>query len=188
MPTTNETIEQLTEHGLRPIKLTDDKQRFDDGGGLYLEVMPEAPESYRREYPNLRSGMYWHYAYTLADRVIAVALGDYPQMSLEEARREAAEIAEKNAGPRGPLDPLWQQLQVEEDSLSDLLDCFPTGLIADPDAKPDEQSYKDLARAGDLLRQANNLIEGITEREHAWSPDSGYQLPEDRQEQTGGAA
>ena len=67
MPLTDARI-RTTKPGDKPIKLA-------DGGGLYLEVRPSGRKL-------------WRYRYRIADKENLFAIGEYPEISLAEARSE----------------------------------------------------------------------------------------------------
>lgn len=67
MPLTDARI-RTTKPGIKPLKLA-------DGGGLYLEV-------------RLSGKKLWRYRYRIADKENLFALGEYPEISLAEARTE----------------------------------------------------------------------------------------------------
>lgn len=69
----------LTDTQLRNAKPKDKPYKLTDGNGLYLEVRPNGSK-------------FWRYRYRLNDKENLYAVGDYPAMSLAEARaeREAA--------------------------------------------------------------------------------------------------
>ena len=52
-----------------------------DGGGMYLEVMPNGSK-------------YWRMKYRFADKEKRLALGVYPQVTLAEARKKREEAKE----------------------------------------------------------------------------------------------
>ena len=63
----------LTETEVRAIKPLRYSRKVSDGGGLYLLVTP-------------KGGRCWRYAYRLAQKQKTLALGVYPDGSLERAR------------------------------------------------------------------------------------------------------
>ncbi len=67
MPLTDAKI-RTAKPGAKPLKLT-------DGGGLYLEVRPSGSKL-------------WRYRYRIGDKENLYALGEYPSVSLSEARAE----------------------------------------------------------------------------------------------------
>lgn len=67
MPLTDARI-RTTKPGTKPVKLA-------DGGGLYLEVRPSGKKL-------------WRYRYRIADKENLFAIGEYPEISLAEARAE----------------------------------------------------------------------------------------------------
>src|SRR5690606_17143585 len=67
MPLTDARI-RTTKPGIKPLKLA-------DGGGLYLEV-------------RLSGKKLWRYRYRIADKENLFAIGEYPEISLAEARTE----------------------------------------------------------------------------------------------------
>src|SRR5690242_10622568 len=69
----------LTDVQLRNVKPMDKPYKLTDGKGLYLEVRPNGSKL-------------WRYRYRIAGKENLFAVGDYPSMSLTEARaeREAA--------------------------------------------------------------------------------------------------
>lgn len=79
----------LTDAKCRNAKPTDKPQRLADGGGLFLEVRPNGSKL-------------WRYRYEIAGRENMLALGDYPAVSLADARkgRDAArELAKQGIHP-----------------------------------------------------------------------------------------
>ena len=67
MPLTDARI-RTTKPGVKPVKLA-------DGGGLYLEMRPSGKKL-------------WRYRYRIADKENLFAIGEYPEISLAEARAE----------------------------------------------------------------------------------------------------
>ncbi len=69
MPSLNDTK-------CRQAKATDKPYQLQDGGGLYLEVRPSGKKT-------------WRYRYWLNDKDGRLTIGDYPRVSLQDARRAA---------------------------------------------------------------------------------------------------
>ena len=67
MPLTDARI-RATKPAAKPVKLT-------DGGGLYMEVRPSGKKL-------------WRYRYRIVDKENLFAIGEYPEISLAEARAE----------------------------------------------------------------------------------------------------
>lgn len=79
----------LTDAKCRNAKPTDKPQRLGDGGGLFLEVRPNGSKL-------------WRYRYEIAGRENMLALGDYPTVSLADARKgrdTARELAKQGIHP-----------------------------------------------------------------------------------------
>lgn len=79
----------LTNTACKNAKPADKPYRLADGGGMYLEVMPNGSR-------------YWRLKYRFADKEKRLAFGVYPQVSLAEAR-ECREAAKKQLA--GGIDP-----------------------------------------------------------------------------------
>jgi integrase len=67
----------LTDKALKAAKPRERAYRLFDGGGLYIEVAPNATRT---------SGRYWRFKYRYAGKEKRLALGVYPDVSLTEAR------------------------------------------------------------------------------------------------------
>ncbi|MFP1757205.1 Arm DNA-binding domain-containing protein [Lonsdalea quercina] len=65
----------LTDAKIRSTKSTSKPIKLADGGGLYLEVRPSGSKL-------------WRYRYRIAGKENVFALGEYPTLSLAEARAE----------------------------------------------------------------------------------------------------
>lgn len=65
----------LTDLAVRNAKPTEKSYRLTDGGGMYLEIMPNGSK-------------YWRMKYRFFGKEKRLALGVYPKMSLAEARKE----------------------------------------------------------------------------------------------------
>ncbi|WP_021013416.1 integrase arm-type DNA-binding domain-containing protein [Prodigiosinella confusarubida] len=65
----------LTDAKIRSTKSTNKPIKLADGGGLYLEVRPSGSKL-------------WRYRYRIAGKENVFALGEYPTLSLAEARAE----------------------------------------------------------------------------------------------------
>ena len=64
----------LTDIKIRQAKATDKALKFADSAGLYLEVKPNGSKL-------------WRYRYRIAGRENLYAIGDYPSVSLADARK-----------------------------------------------------------------------------------------------------
>jgi hypothetical protein len=80
---------KLTDVMVRKLKPTDKTCKISDGGGLFLEVAPTG-------------GKLWRFGYRFEHKQKLLALGKYPDVSLQEARRRHGEAREQLA--RG-IDP-----------------------------------------------------------------------------------
>ncbi|CAI06904.1 tyrosine-type recombinase/integrase [Aromatoleum aromaticum] len=79
----------LTDAKCRAVKATDKTYRVADSHGLCLEVRPSGAK-------------FWRYRFRLADKQNMHALGEYPAMGLQDARRardEARELVRKGINP-----------------------------------------------------------------------------------------
>lgn len=92
---------KLTDAKLRSLKATGKTQKFSDEGGLYLHLSPSG-------------GKLWRLAYRFGGKQKTLALGQYPAVSLVEARKRREEAREllargipakrkRNARPLRPL-------------------------------------------------------------------------------------
>ena len=93
---------KLTDAKLRSLKATGKTQKFSDEGGLYLHLSPSG-------------GQLWRLAYRFGGKQKTLALGQYPAVSLVEARKRREEAREllarvsipakrkRNARPLRPL-------------------------------------------------------------------------------------
>jgi len=68
----------LADIQIRKIKLTDKPQKLSDGGGLFLLVTPQG-------------GKFWRMAYRLAGKQKTLSIGEYPYVSIAEARNKREE-------------------------------------------------------------------------------------------------
>ena len=75
---------RLTDIAIRKIKPAEKLRKVTDGAGLYLEVAPSG-------------GKLWRYAYRFGGKQKLLALGKYPDISLQEARKRHAEARERLA-------------------------------------------------------------------------------------------
>ncbi|HQQ62097.1 MAG TPA: integrase arm-type DNA-binding domain-containing protein [Pseudomonadales bacterium] len=81
--------DKLTEVAVRNAKAKEKPYKLSDGGGLYLEVMPNGSR-------------YWRLKYRYAGKENRLALGVYPDVSLKTARRkktEAKQLLDNGADP-----------------------------------------------------------------------------------------
>jgi hypothetical protein len=74
----------LTDVIIRQIKPTNKMRKITDGAGLYLEVAPTG-------------GKLWRYAYRFNGKQKLLALGKYPDVSLQEARKRHIAARERLA-------------------------------------------------------------------------------------------
>lgn len=72
---------KLTDAKLRSLKATGKTQKFSDEGGLYLHLSPSG-------------GKLWRLAYRFGGKQKTLALGQYPAVSLVEARKRREEARE----------------------------------------------------------------------------------------------
>ena len=77
-------INKLTDIAIRKQKPSDKSRKLSDGGGLYLEITPPG-------------GKLWRFQYRLDGKHKLLALGKYPDVSLQEARRRHREAREQLA-------------------------------------------------------------------------------------------
>jgi integrase len=80
---------KLTDVAIRKLKPGDKSRKISDGGGMYLEVATTG-------------GKLWRYAYQFQGKQKLLALGKYPDVSLQEARKrhgEARELLTKGVDP-----------------------------------------------------------------------------------------
>jgi len=68
----------LADIQIRKIKPTDKPQKLSDGGGLFLLVIPQG-------------GKFWRMAYRLDGKQKTLSLGEYPYVSIAEARNKREE-------------------------------------------------------------------------------------------------
>src|SRR5690554_3623724 len=68
------SMEKLTALQVSQAKPTDKTYKLADGGGLYLQITPDA-------------GKYWRYQYRYCGKQKSLALGVYPEISLKSARK-----------------------------------------------------------------------------------------------------
>ena len=68
----------LADIQIRKIKPTDKPQKLSDGGGLFLLVTPQG-------------GKFWRLAYRLAGKQKTLSIGEYPYVSIAEARNKREE-------------------------------------------------------------------------------------------------
>lgn len=87
----------LTDSTLRGVKPREAPFKLTDGGGLYVQVMPNGAK-------------YWRYNYVLGGKSKTLALGQYPAIKLKEAR-EAHQTAKEKV--KAGIDPV-QARQAEE--------------------------------------------------------------------------
>lgn len=85
----------LTDSKIKSTKPSDKPVKLADGGGLYLEVTPAGSRL-------------WRCRYRLRGRESMVSLGDYPRVSLADARRRRDEIV---ALVKDGIDPVLQRAQ-----------------------------------------------------------------------------
>ena len=69
---------------IRKLKPSDKKRKISDGGGLFLIIVPTG-------------GKLWRYAFRFGGKQKLLALGKYPDISLQEARKRHAEARERLA-------------------------------------------------------------------------------------------
>ncbi|MDR2560464.1 MAG: Arm DNA-binding domain-containing protein [Holophagales bacterium] len=79
----------LTDLGIKRAKPAEKPYRLFDGGGLYIEIQPTG-------------GRLWRYKYHFNGREKRLAIGKYPEVSLQEARRRHFEAREKLANGIDP--------------------------------------------------------------------------------------
>mgnify|MGYP002783630945 FL=1 len=94
---------KLNDTKLRGLKTKERVYRLSDGGGLYIEVMPNG-------------SMYWRMNYRFHGKQKRLAFGVYPRTSLKDARekREAAKrllLAGQDPGEIKKLDKLERQTE-----------------------------------------------------------------------------
>jgi Arm domain-containing DNA-binding protein len=77
----------LTETEIEAIKPVRYERKVSDGGGLYLLVTP-------------KGGRCWRFAYRFARKYMILALGTYPEVTLEQARSRHAFA--RNLPPNSP--------------------------------------------------------------------------------------
>ena len=75
---------RLTDIKIRQHKLAEKLRKITDGAGLYLEIAPTG-------------GKLWIYVYRFGGKQKLLALGKYPDVSLQEARKRHAEARERLA-------------------------------------------------------------------------------------------
>ena len=75
---------RLTDIVVRQLKAADKLRKVSDGTGLYLEIAQTG-------------GKLWRYAYRFGGKQKLLALGKYPDVSLQEARKRHAEARERLA-------------------------------------------------------------------------------------------
>jgi integrase len=75
---------RLSDINIRRAKPTEKPTKMWDGGGLYIEILPTG-------------GKLWRYKYRFEGKEKLLALGKYPDVSLQEARRRHQEAREKLA-------------------------------------------------------------------------------------------
>lgn len=80
----------LTDTTLRAIKPTDTLQKFFDGGGLFLGVSPSGTKS-------------WRLKFRFAGKEKLLTLGQYPVVSLKEARERAMEAKKILSAGKGNM-------------------------------------------------------------------------------------
>jgi hypothetical protein len=73
---------RLTDIVIRQLKAADKLRKVSDGAGLYLEIAQTG-------------GKLWRYAYRFDGKQKLLALGKYPDVSLQEARKRHAEARER---------------------------------------------------------------------------------------------
>lgn len=79
----------LTDPAVRNAKPTEKSYRLTDGGGMYLEIMPNGSK-------------YWRMKYRFAGKEKRLALGVYPKMSLSDARKEREKAKDFLKGGKDP--------------------------------------------------------------------------------------
>ena len=82
----------LTDVKIRQVKATDKAFKLADSAGLYLEVKPNGSKL-------------WRYRYRIAGRESLYVVGDYPSVSLADARKvrdEARELIKQGRHRRMP--------------------------------------------------------------------------------------
>lgn len=82
-------IEKLTDPEVKTAKAKDKPYKLADGGGLYVEVMPNGSK-------------YWRWKYRFALKEKRLALGVYPVVTLKNARKAAAQAREVLAAGNDP--------------------------------------------------------------------------------------
>ena len=79
----------LTDVKVRQVRATGKPCKLTDSNGLYLEVMPSGVK-------------HWRYRYRISGKENLFAIGDYPEVSLQEARRArdaARELVKQGTHP-----------------------------------------------------------------------------------------
>jgi integrase len=89
------TLNKLSELAVRKATPREKPYKLADGGGLYLQVMPSGAK-------------YWRMKYRYMEREDRLALGVYPQVTLANARKEAAKAKEQL---RAGIDPKQAEKQ-----------------------------------------------------------------------------
>ena len=79
----------LADIQIRKIKLTDKPQKLSDGGGLFLLVTPQG-------------GKFWRLAYRFTGKQKTLSIGEYPYISIAEARKKREEAKEQLANGIDP--------------------------------------------------------------------------------------
>ncbi|MCA3646877.1 MAG: integrase arm-type DNA-binding domain-containing protein [Methylobacterium sp.] len=83
----------LTDFAIRAIKITGEKQKFSDGGGLQLWVSPQGTKT-------------WRFAYRYVGKQKDMVLGQYPAVGLSDARKRRDEAKAQLANG---IDPAQQK-------------------------------------------------------------------------------
>ncbi|MCA3643568.1 MAG: DUF4102 domain-containing protein, partial [Methylobacterium sp.] len=83
----------LTDFAIRAIKITGEKQKFSDGGGLQLWVSPQGTKT-------------WRFAYRYVGKQKDMVLGQYPAVGLSDARKRRDEAKTQLANG---IDPAQQK-------------------------------------------------------------------------------
>jgi len=96
VPAMGGAINKLTDLVVKNAKAGKSPRRISDGGGLFLEIRPNGSK-------------YWRLAYRFNKRQKLLALGVYPQVSMQEARERARMAWDHLAARRDPSPPSEQR-------------------------------------------------------------------------------
>jgi len=98
----------LTDTHIRSLKPTDKEQKHFDGGGLYLSI----PKTGRK---------FWRMAYRFDQKTKLLSFGEYPIITLRDARQRRDEAKKLLANG---IDPGEQKKAAKEEQLSEIKDTF----------------------------------------------------------------